>query len=112
MSRITTHVLDLARGRPAAGVNVTLERALPDGSWTALGATATDDNGRTGDLAGGAVEPGAHRLVFASGAYFAAQGVAAFHPSVTVTFEIVDAAQHHHVPLLVAPFGYSTYRGS
>jgi 5-hydroxyisourate hydrolase len=112
MSRITTHVLDIARGRPAAGVAVTLERALPGGAWSELCAATTDANGRTGDLASGTLETGAHRLTFAIGDYFAAQNVASFHPSVTVTFEIVDATQHHHVPLLVAPFGYSTYRGS
>jgi 5-hydroxyisourate hydrolase len=112
MSRITTHVLDVSSGRPAAGVAVTLERALAGGGWRERGAATTDESGRTGDLSGGSVEAGAHRLTFATGAYFAAQGIAAFHPSVTVTFEIVDASQHHHVPLLVAPFGYSTYRGS
>jgi 5-hydroxyisourate hydrolase len=112
MSPITTHVLDLAHGRPAAGVAVTLERAGADGAWRTLGAEVTDANGRTGDLAGGAVEAGVHRLVFATGAYFAAQQVRAFHPTVTVSFEVSDSGQHHHVPLLIAPFGYSTYRGS
>jgi 5-hydroxyisourate hydrolase len=112
MSPITTHVLDLAHGRPAAGVAVTLERARPDGAWTALGAATTDANGRTGDLAPTPIEAGIHRLVFETGAYFAARQVAAFHPSVTVSFEVTDPSQHHHVPLLVAPFGYSTYRGS
>ena len=112
MSRSTTHVLDIASGRPAAGVAVTLERAQAGGAWRELGAAATDDNGRTGDLAGGGLQTGQHRLTFATGAYFAAHGIDSFHPSVTVTFEIVDATQHHHVPLLVAPFGYSTYRGS
>ena len=112
MSRITTHVLDIAAGRPAAGVAVTLERAQPGGVWRQVGAATTDDNGRANDLSGGAIETGQHRLTFATGAYFSAQGIASFHPSVTVTFEIVDATQHHHVPLLVAPFGYSTYRGS
>jgi 5-hydroxyisourate hydrolase len=112
MSPITTHVLDLACGRPAAGVAVTLERARPDGTWIELGAATTDTNGRSGDLARAPIEAGIHRLVFATGAYFAAQQVAAFHPSVTVSFEVKDPSQHHHVPLLVAPFGYSTYRGS
>jgi 5-hydroxyisourate hydrolase len=112
MSPITTHVLDLAHGRPAAGVAVTLERESADGTWRTLGAAVTDANGRTGDLAGTAVEAGVHRLVFASGAYFAAQQVRAFHPTVTVTFEVVEPGLHHHVPLLVAPYGYSTYRGS
>jgi 5-hydroxyisourate hydrolase len=109
---VTTHVLDLARGVPAAGVAVRLERAGPEGAWIALGAAVTDDNGRTGDLARGPLEAAVHRLTFATGAYFAGQNVAAFHPSVAVCFEIADPTQHHHVPLLVAPFGYSTYRGS
>ena len=112
MSRITTHVLDIASGRPAAGVAVTLERVEPGGAWQKLGTATTDDNGRTGDLAGGSLEAGQHRLTFATGAYFAARRIASFHPSITVTFDVVDANEHHHVPLLVAPFGYSTYRGS
>lgn len=112
MTRVTTHVLDIARGRPAAGVAVTLERALPDGSWSERGAGVTDENGRSDDLSGGAVEAGIHRLIFATGQYFAARQITAFHPSITVTFQIVDASQHHHVPLLIAPYGYSTYRGS
>jgi 5-hydroxyisourate hydrolase len=112
MSPITTHVLDLAHGRPASGIAVTLERARPDGSWATLQTTDTDGNGRTGDLAFGAVEAGVHRLTFATGEYFAARQIAAFHPSVTVSFEVVDPSQHHHVPLLIAPYGYSTYRGS
>ena len=112
MSPITTHVLDLALGRPARGIAVTLERGGPDGAWITAGTATTDADGRTGDLAGAAVSAGVHRLVFETGAYFAAQMIAAFHPSVTVTFEVKDPGQHHHVPLLVAPFGYSTYRGS
>jgi 5-hydroxyisourate hydrolase len=112
MSPVTTHVLDLSDGRPAAGVAVRLERARPDGTWIALGAASTDGNGRTGDLAAGAVEAGIHRLTFETGAYFAARQIAPFHPSVVVSFEIREPGQHHHVPLLLAPFGYSTYRGS
>ena len=112
MSPITTHVLDLARGRPAAGVAVTLERAGADGAWTARGAGATDANGRISDLAGAPAEAGIHRLTFETGAYFAAQRVPAFHPRVVVTFDVKDPGEHHHVPLLIAPFGYSTYRGS
>jgi 5-hydroxyisourate hydrolase len=112
MSQISTRVLDLTRGRPAAGVAVTLERVRADGSWSELGRAATDADGRARDLGGAAIEAGVHRLVFETGAYFAAQSVEAFHPSVTVAFEIIDPSQHLHVPLLVAPFGYSTYRGS
>jgi 5-hydroxyisourate hydrolase len=112
MSPVTTHVLDLAEGRPAAGVAVRLERAKPDQTWVELGAATTDRDGRAGDLAAERLEPGVHRLTFETGAYFERRQVAAFHPSVTVTFTVADPAQHHHVPLLVAPFGYSTYRGS
>jgi 5-hydroxyisourate hydrolase len=112
MSPISTHVLDLGRGRPAAGVAVTLERAGDGGAWRELGRARTDGDGRARDLGGAAIAAGVHRLVFETGAYFAAQGAASFHPSITVTFEIVDPAQPHHVPLLVAPYGYSTYRGS
>ena len=109
MSAITTHVLDTARGRPAAGVAIRLERG-PE----VLGSGATDDDGRLRDLlpAGAPLEPGAYRLVFDTGAYFAAQGTEAFYPRVAVDFVVRDGAQHHHVPLLLSPFGYSTYRGS
>lgn len=112
MSPVTTHVLDLVRGRPAAGVAVRLERAGAAGEWLEIGVAATGANGRTNDLAGASLEAGVHRLTFETGAYFQEQGVAAFHPRVSVTFEITDPAQHHHLPLLVAPYGYSTYRGS
>lgn len=101
---VTTHVLDTASGRPAAGVGVRLERA--DG--TLVGEGRTDDDGRLRDL--GAPEPGEHRLVFATGEWFAAAGREAFWPEVVVTFTLGEG--HHHVPLLLSPFGYSTYRGS
>jgi 5-hydroxyisourate hydrolase len=101
---VTTHVLDTASGRPAAGVGVRLERA--DG--TVVGEGRTDDDGRLRDL--GAPEPGEHRLVFATGEWFAAAGREAFWPEVVVTFTLGEG--HHHVPLLLSPFGYSTYRGS
>lgn len=101
---VTTHVLDAALGRPAAGVGVRLERG--DGTVVAEG--RTDDDGRLRDL--GAPEPGEHRLVFATGEWFAAQGRETFYPEVVVTFTL--GAGHHHVPLLLSPFAYSTYRGS
>jgi 5-hydroxyisourate hydrolase len=109
-SPITTHVLDTALGRPAAGVAVVLQRA-DDARELARG--ATDADGRIGDLlAPGSLEPGRYRLTFDTGSYFAASSRTSFYPRVTVEFEIVDAAQHYHVPLLLSPFGYSTYRGS
>ncbi len=113
MSGITTHVLDLSIGRPAAGVAVRLERLGADGRWATLAEHNTDEDGRARDLL--TAEPltaGLWRLTFATGAYFAGRGVRTFLPEVTVTFEVHDAAQPHHVPLLLSPFGYSTYRGS
>jgi 5-hydroxyisourate hydrolase len=112
VSGITTHVLDLARGRPAAGLAVTLERRADDGGWEPLGQAWTDDDGRVrGWSAAAAPAPGVHRLTFATGAYFAEAGVEAFHPEVSVVFRVADGADHH-VPLLLSPFGYTTYRGS
>ncbi len=112
MSAITTHVLDVARGRPAAGVSVTLER---DGGVVAQ--ATTDDDGRVGSLGPSQIDPGTYRLRFATGDYFAADDEATFYPEVVVDFTVADtgqsgSAQHYHVPLLVSPFGYSTYRGS
>lgn len=111
--RITTHVLDLALGRPAAGVEVVLERR-DGGDWRWLGGGTTDADGRLRALLPDDAElaAGTYRLSFATGAYFTAQGLASFHPQVTIVFTVVDGAQHHHVPLLLSPFGYSTYRGS
>ena len=108
MSRITTHVLDTAQGRPAAGVTVTLERG-PD--WTPVGNGRTGDDGRLADL-GAAEDAGRYRLRFDTGAYFEAAGRSAFFPEVTVEFTVEHPDEHHHVPLLLSPFGYSTYRGS
>jgi 5-hydroxyisourate hydrolase len=115
MSAITTHVLDTARGRPAAGVPVLLEmREESGGGWRQLGRGATDEDGRLRDLLPGGPLPGAgvYRLTFDTAAYFSSQGAEGFYPSVAVTFVVADAAQHYHVPLLLSPFGYSTYRGS
>jgi 5-hydroxyisourate hydrolase len=108
---ISTHVLDTSVGLPAAGVRVTLE--LKTGSaWKEIGAAATDADGRVRELVGGGLQRGTHRLQFETGAYFTARGVKAFHPMVVVEFEVTDPTQHHHVPLLVTPFGYTTYRGT
>jgi 5-hydroxyisourate hydrolase len=116
MSAITTHVLDTARGRPAANILVVLERATADDPprFQELGRGATDADGRLRTL----LSPDAHliagvyRITFHTGPYFHAQSVAAFYPEVSVLFTIADATQHYHVPLLLNPFGYSTYRGS
>ncbi len=113
MTAITTHVLDLARGRPAAGLAVRLERRAGDGGWQLLGSRRTGEDGRVPEWPG-APEParGVHRLTFATGPYFAETGTAAFYPEVSVVFDVADAGEHHHVPLLLSPFGFSTYRGS
>jgi 5-hydroxyisourate hydrolase len=113
MSRMTTHVLDLALGRPAAGLAVTLERS-GDGGLTMLARGVTDADGRVHSLMpdGASLEPGRYRLSFDTGAYFRAQGLVGFYPEVTVDFEVLDAGEHYHIPLLLSPWGYSTYRGS
>jgi 5-hydroxyisourate hydrolase len=102
---LSTHVLDAARGCPAVGVPVRLERR--DGAgWQQVAAGETDPDGR---LAGWEAAAGVHRLVFDTGAYL---GPDAFYPEVVVTFRVADAGQRYHVPLLLSPFAYSTYRGS
>ena len=115
MSRITTHVLDTALGRPAAGVPVVLER-LSGGavSPAVLGRGVTDTDGRLRDLAPPepVLHPGVYRLTFDTGAYFRDQELEGFYPEVTVVFEVREGREHYHVPLLLSPFAYSTYRGS
>ena len=108
MSQVTTHVLDTALGRPAAHVAVTLHNA--DG--VVLGTASTDSDGRTSNLGADVLAVGRYRLVFDTAAYFAASGTDAFYPSVTIDFDLTDASSHYHLPLLLAPFAYSTYRGS
>ncbi|HEX2091929.1 MAG TPA: hydroxyisourate hydrolase [Longimicrobiaceae bacterium] len=114
MSAITTHVLDTARGRPAAGVAVFLERVEPATGRSVLARGVTDADGRLRDLLppDAPLEQGAYRLVFDTGAYFRTQGVEGFYPEVVVVFEVRNAGEHFHVPLLLSPYGYSTYRGS
>lgn len=106
---LSTHVLDATRGTPAAGVAVLVE-SRADGAWEPAARGVTDADGRVTDL--GNPGAGTHRLTFGTGAYFGRLGIAAFYPEVTVTFEVTDPAAHHHVPLLLSPFAYSTYRGS
>jgi 5-hydroxyisourate hydrolase len=114
MSTLTTHVLDTSRGVPAAGVAIAVTVRDPDGTWRPLGTGVTDGDGRCKTLlpAGYGLPAAVYRLDFDVAAYFAALGVAAFFPSVSITFEVRDEGKHHHVPLLLSPFGYSTYRGS
>jgi 5-hydroxyisourate hydrolase len=114
MSTISTHVLDTALGRPAAGVQVILEQVDDAGLGVSLGVGMTDADGRVRELlpAGETLRPGNYRLRFDTGAYFGALKIETFYPSVTVEFRITEPAGRYHVPLLVSPYGYSTYRGS
>jgi 5-hydroxyisourate hydrolase len=110
-SPLTTHVLDVAKGLPAAGVPVRLDRQ-DAGAWKPLAEGVTNADGRCPDLLKeGALPKGVYRLSFDTRAYWQAQGQRGFYPFVDVVFEVSDA-RHHHVPLLLSPFGYSTYRGS
>ena len=113
MSGLTTHVLDLALGRPAAGVTVQLSRRTDRGDWAPVSERVTDADGRVREFTGGDSLPtGRYLLTFQTGDYFRGRDEGSFHPEVPVVFDVSDAAQHYHVPLLLSPFGYSTYRGS
>jgi 5-hydroxyisourate hydrolase len=108
MSAITTHVLDTALGRPAAGIAVTLE-AWHEREWQLVGEGVTDNDGRIHELGPAIASAGRYRLTFDTQSYL---GGAAFFPEVTITFAVTAPAEHHHVPLLLSPFAFSTYRGS
>ncbi len=109
MSTVSTHVLDTSLGCPAAGIRVTLSQ-----DSIVIGDSVTDADGRVRDLvrSNTAIAPGTYRLSFAVGEYFAATGRQAFYPEVTISFRVDGETEHYHVPLLLSPFGYSTYRGS
>lgn len=114
MTGITTHVLDLATGRPVSGLAVHLARR-PDaaGDWEHLATAETDDDGRVHDWPdAGDTAPGQYRLTFRTASHFAERNLDAFYPEVSVVFLVVNAGERHHVPLLLGPFGYTTYRGS
>ena len=110
-SSLSTHVLDAVSGNPAAGIAVRLERRDGGGDWAALATGTTDSDGRIREFGPGGLGPGVHRLVFDTGSYFAATGQAGFYPEVTIAFSVAGE-RHYHVPLLLSPFAYSTYRGS
>jgi 5-hydroxyisourate hydrolase len=111
---ISTHVLDTTTGRPAAGVGVVLERQGAGGELQHVSRARTDADGRVRELVPGAVdlETGTYRLTFETGAYFETLEIDGLYPRVSVLFMVRDSSQHYHVPLLLSPYGYSTYRGS
>ena len=111
MSAVTTHVLDAALGRPAVAVAVQLQRPDGDG-WAQIAAGATNADGRIPELGPDELEPGTYRLRFDTAAYFTATDRAGFYPEVTIVFSITPDGRHYHVPLLLSPYAYSTYRGS
>lgn len=113
MSAITTHILDVSAGVPANGVAVTLERQTLEKGWEMIGEGVTDDDGRLRDLLSpdAVLKIGNYRLNFETGNYFFDRQIDSFYPQVTIAFTVFDSS-HYHVPLLLSPFGYSTYRGS
>ena len=114
MKPITTHVLDTARGKPARDLPVRLERQEASGTWDLLGSSTTDHGGRCGQLVPDdkVLSPGLYRLAFDTASYFAAERVEALYPMVEVTFLVRDGETHLHLPLLLSPNGYTTYRGT
>jgi len=114
MKRISTHVLDLVRGKPAADVAVRLEKQDDAGNWRLLASARTDHEGRCPQLLPEGVAPagGVYRLIFETGSYFATQKLVALYPVVEITFRVQADESHFHIPLLLSPNGYTTYRGT
>ena len=114
MKRISTHVLDTALGKPATGVPVRLERRGKSGNWLLLGSARTDQDGRCIQLLpdDNVLPAGLFRLAFDTESYFAATKMATLYPVVEVTFQVRDGETHFHIPLLLSPNGYTTYRGT
>jgi 5-hydroxyisourate hydrolase len=114
MSPISTHVLDISLGKPVAGVPVRLERQERTGNWVSLGSAQTDGDGRCPQLLPESLvlSEGIYRLVFETRSYYARHSVAGLYPVVEITFEVRKGESHFHIPLLLSPNGYTTYRGS
>lgn len=108
VSYVSAHVLDASAGVPAAGVDV----RLAEGTGTVIGQSVTNADGRVADLGPDRLDPGVYEVTFGSGDYFAGRGVACFHPSVSVLFRVAADQAHYHIPLLLSPYSYTTYRGS
>jgi 5-hydroxyisourate hydrolase len=114
MNRVSTHILDTVRGKPAADVPVRLERMEESGNWLLLGSALTDQDGRCGQLLhdDNILMPGIYRMKFDTGSYFADARMKALYPMVEVTFQVGDGETTFHIPLLLSPNGYTTYRGT
>jgi 5-hydroxyisourate hydrolase len=114
MNRVSTHILDTTRGKPANGVLVRLERRASGGEWVVLGSSSTDGEGRCPQLLpeGEALRAGLYRLAFDTESYYFVQKTEGFYPVVEITFQVKEGESHVHVPLLLSPHGYTTYRGS
>jgi len=114
MSRISTHVLDTVRGKPAAGVPVRLQRQNSSGNWTTVSSARTDEDGRCNELLpeGAALAAGTYRLSFDTTNYFTASGADSLYPAIQILFRVRNGETHFHIPLLLSPNGYTTYRGS
>lgn len=113
MSQISTHVLDTASGRPAEGITIQLF-GCQGGSWSELAGGVTDSDGRITELLpeGEVLAAGVYRIYFDTAAYYEGQNANCFYPYVDIVFQISGAGEHYHIPLLLTPYGYSTYRGS
>lgn len=114
MSTLSTHVLDVSVGKPAANLSIVLLKDAGQAQWRELARGVTNSDGRVKDFlpAGTKLEPGVYRLTFDTAAYFKASGTKGFYPYVEITFELQAPDEHYHVPLLLSPYGFSTYRGS
>ncbi|QWT22795.1 hydroxyisourate hydrolase [Subtercola sp. PAMC28395] len=110
-SHVTSHVLDSTTGRPAGGVELVLE-SRTDGAWMPVASAITDADGRATALGPVALPAGLYRVTFDTGAYFGTQHRETMYPEVTISFELANPGEHYHIPLLLSPFAYSTYRGS
>jgi 5-hydroxyisourate hydrolase len=114
MAKVSTHVLDLVYGRPAALLSVVLELRDRSGAWSEMARGQTDEAGRFAALGAenGEIAAGTYRLGFESGSYYDRKGIESLHPLIQVVFKVRDPRQDYHLPLLVSPHGYTTYRGS
>ena len=110
-SRVTTHVLDAALGRPAQGLPVRLEQRI-GGGWSAIAAGSTNSDGRVTDFGPTDLDVGVYRVSFEVASYFVATEQVGFYPEVAITFSLADPEAHYHIPLLLSPYAFTTYRGS